>query len=1088
MDNKRKAIINKGTAGTPKTKRFKSGEEDDEFKNGFAAELAAFEDEDDATQPDQIEFGQGPENTTTNVKWARPPMKDVDASNDTLIFQQIDLDFYEGPPMIESLTSSKRVPIFRIYGVNDLGNSILAHLYGYVPYLYSSVPNGLKNSDLLKCTEALDNAAKQELKSKDVPEHIVLSIKTEIKENIYGFHGNKKSTFFRIEVLLPKYISLVKRILESGFDFPGYGMQGYQTYESNIDFEIRFMADMNIIGCNWIEIPAGNYKLRNKTEYMSRCQLEIDVKFKDIISHPADGEYIRIAPLRILSFDIECAGRKGVFPEPEKDSVIQIANMVLRQGDKDPFIRNIFTLNTCSQIVGSQVLCYMKEDEMITAWANFLREVDPDLITGYNIQNFDLAYLINRAKTLKAEKFPYLGRLKNIKTTERKVTLQSKQMGRRENKQINIEGRVIFDLLLVLIRDYKLRSYTLNAVSYNFLQEQKEDVHHSIISDLQNGNDQTRRRLAVYCLKDAYLPLRLIEKLMCIINYMEMARVTGVPLGYLLTRGQQIKVVSQLLRKAKEQDLLIPAMKIDVNDEFEGATVIEPIRGYYDVPISTLDFSSLYPSIMIAHNLCYTTLLRNKDNVSADDYIQTPSGNFFVKANLRKGILPEILENLLKARKRAKEMMKEEKDPFRYKVLDGRQLALKISANSVYGFTGAQVGKLPCLEISQSVTSFGRQMIEKTKQLVEARFTIANGYDHDCKVIYGDTDSVMVKFGVTNLEDAMKLGKEAADYVSTTFVKPIKLEFEKCYFPYLLIQKKRYAGLYFTRPDKYDKMDCKGIETVRRDNSPLVANLISICLQKLLIERDPQGAIDYAKQTISDLLCNRIDISHLVITKELSKTDKEYVGKQAHVELANKMRKRDPGSAPQLGDRVPFVIVAGSKGQATYEKAEDPVYVLDHNLPIDTQYYLENQISKPLIRIFEPILHDRAEFVLLKGEHTLTKTVTISKIGGLAMFTKKKEACLSCKTVLSDSESSGAVCSHCKSKESELYQKEICTQATLEEKFSRLWTQCQRCQGSLHEDVICTNQDCPIFYMRKKVQKDLQEHEKIINRFGDISW
>lgn len=181
-----------------------------------------------------------------------------------------------------------------------------------------------------------------------------------------------------------------------------------------------------------------------------------------------------------------------------------------------------------------------------------------------------MGYLLNRAQTLKANLFPYLGRLKNTKTTERKVMLQSKQMGKRENKQINIEGRVIFDLLLVLIRDYKLRSYTLNAVSYHFLQEQKEDVHHSIISDLQNGNDQTRRRLAVYCLKDAYLPLRLIEKLMCIINHMEMARVTGVPLGYLLTRGQQIKVVSQLLRCAKAENLLIPAMKVDVNDEFEG--------------------------------------------------------------------------------------------------------------------------------------------------------------------------------------------------------------------------------------------------------------------------------------------------------------------------------------------------------------------------------------------------------------------------------------------------------------------------------------------------------------------------------------
>lgn len=159
--------------------------------------------------------------------------------------------------------------------------------------------------------------------------------------------------------------------------------------------------------------------------------------------------------------------------------------------------------------------------------------------------------------------------------------LQSKQMGRRENKSINTEGRVLFDLLLVLVRDYKLRSYTLNAVSFYFLQEQKEDVHHSIISDLQAGNEQTRRRLAVYCLKDAYLPLRLIEKLMCVINYMEMARVTGVPLGYLLTRGQQIKVVSQLLRKCKEQDLLIPAMKVEASDEFEGATVSSSLSTYW---------------------------------------------------------------------------------------------------------------------------------------------------------------------------------------------------------------------------------------------------------------------------------------------------------------------------------------------------------------------------------------------------------------------------------------------------------------------------------------------------------------------------
>ena len=185
---------------------------------------------------------------------------------------------------------------------------------------------------------------------------------------------------------------------------------------------------------------------------------------------------------------------------------------------------------------------------MLQKWASFVRDCDPDILTGYNINNFDLPYLLNRAKTLRVDNFSFLGRIINTPSVVKETVLQSKQMGRRENKSINIEGRVTFDLLLVLIRDYKLRSYTLNAVSYHFLGEQKEDVHHSVISDLQAGNAQTRRRLAVYCLKDAYLPLRLLDKLMCIINAMEMARVTGVPLSYLQTRGQQIKVVSQLLR------------------------------------------------------------------------------------------------------------------------------------------------------------------------------------------------------------------------------------------------------------------------------------------------------------------------------------------------------------------------------------------------------------------------------------------------------------------------------------------------------------------------------------------------------------
>ena len=983
-----------------------------------------------------------------------------------------------------------------MYGVTMEGNSVCAHVHGFAPFLYVQAPVGFDKSHLSEFQKALDHVVMKDMKSnKDNIQEAILNVEMIRKQSIHFYSGEDKQDFIKITVVLPRLIAACKRLLEREIIIPSMNFQDCRCFESNIDFDIRFMVETKVVGCSWIELPPGTWRKREKgkrPELVSRCQLEVDVAYDKFIAHEPEGEWAKMAPFRILSFDIECAGRKGIFPEANHDPVIQIANMVMRQGEKEPFLRNVFTLNTCAPIVGSQVLSYKKETELLDAWSDFVRQLDPDILTGYNINNFDVPYLLNRAQHLKVKNFEYLGRIKNVRSVIKDTMIQSKQMGRRENKQVNFEGRVPFDLLFVLFRDYKLRSYTLNSVSYHFLQEQKEDVHHSIITDLQNESEQTRRRLAMYCLKDAYLPLRLLNKLMCIVNYMEMARVTGVPLACLLTRGQQIKVVSQLLRKARDAGYLIPTYTGQGGEmeQFEGATVIEPKRGYYSDPISTLDFASLYPSIMMAHNLCYTTLIKPAEKIrlglSDDDVTKTPAGNFFVKTTIRKGLLPEILEDLLSARKKAKNELKSETDPFKRSVLDGRQLALKISANSVYGFTGAQVGKLPCLEISGSVTAYGRTMIEFTKQEVETKFTMENGYENNAVVIYGDTDSVMVKFGTSNLERSMELGKEAADFVSAKFIKPIKLEFEKVYYPYLLINKKRYAGLYWTTPEKYDKMDCKGIETVRRDNSPLVANLMNMCLQKLLIDRDPNAAVDYAKSVISDLLCNRIDISQLVITKEYAK--QEYASKQAHVELAVRMRKRDAGNAPKLGDRVPYVITAAAKNTPAYEKAEDPIYVLENCIPIDSQYYLENQLSKPLLRIFEPVLGDKAESILLRGDHTRTRVQVVSKVSAMSSFVTVRKACLGCKSVLPKDRENLALCQHCETKQADFYNHEIMQQHQLEERFSRLWAECQRCQGSLHEEVLCTSRDCPIFYMRTKVQMELDTQHNRVLRFGLPSW
>ncbi|KAJ2161568.1 DNA-directed DNA polymerase delta [Coemansia sp. RSA 552] len=1020
-----------------------------------------------------------------SICWPRPKAPPLDPQSSKLVFQQMEID--------EQYQPADNSVAARLYGVTEEGYSVLCLVKGFFPYFYCPAPPGFDEKNIPQVVAELNNLSSNAAATgagarSGGGSDTVVGIEMCMKEPLFGYHGNVKAPFFKIIVRNPRMMRDVARVVKNGFNVPGAGHYSATLFESNLEFTIRFMVDTDIVGASWVELPAGKYTV-NQTN-VSFCQYEVSIDYRDLIAHEPVGYWSKVAPLRILSLDIECAGRPGIFPEAQTDPVIQIANVVTNQGQTQPFIRNVFTLDTCAPIPGVHVLSFKDEAQMLLRWAEFVQACDPDIVIGYNTTDFDLPYLLDRAAALGAERFPFLGRIRTAKTLIKNARFSSKAYGTRESKDINLEGRVQYDVLVAMRREYKLRSFSLNAVSAKFLGEQKEDVPYSIISDLQKESPETRRRLAVYCLKDAFLPQRLVDKLMFLINAMEMARVTGVPINYHLTRGQQIKVVSQLYRHSSRQDLVVPVLESRGGDnQYEGATVIEPKRGYYDIPIATLDFASLYPSIMMAHNLCYTTLLNRQTIdrlrlVKDVDYVVTPTNDCFAKSSKRVGLLPHILKELLSARKQAKADMKKETDPFKVQVLNGRQLALKISANSVYGFTGALNGRLPCLQISASVTAFGRDMINKTVQEVEKRYTVANGYAHDAVVIYGDTDSVMVKFGVKELAEAMRLGQEAADFVTAKFISPIKLEFEKVYFPYLLINKKRYAGLYWTRAEAYDKLDTKGMETVRRDNCQLVPLVMDTCLKMMLIDRDVEGAVSYTKGVIADLLQNKIDLSMLVITKQLSKTD--YAGKQAHVELAERMRKRDAGSAPQLGDRVPYVVIMGTKNAKTYEKAEDPIYVLEHSLPIDANYYVEHQLVNPLTRIFEPILGSKVS-TLFKGSHTRTIHVSAPTTGAMARFMVKTNTCLGCKAPLKKQDQHKAVCTHCEPRLPELYVRNTDTMRELEMRYARLWTECQRCQGSINNEVVCTNSDCPIFYMRKKAQKDAESQAKVMERF-DYSW
>jgi len=1077
--------------------------------------------------------------------WSRPTPSNLTNSQD-LNVQWLDIDMVGGTPLtsnpnaskskIVGATGVKDVPIIRVYGVTDGGASIAVYIHGFTPYAYFAVPAGLYENFEVQCRtgsqkreclervrvyldgrlRAASNRGRGNGSSDGDNRSVQMVQYVENRRSIMGYDSTHVR-FLKVYVSMPTLIPALKRIMEDGtVNLPGFentsdhlgGGVGisHQPFEANVPFVLRYMIDREITGAGWLTLPQTTYQIRPEAKKTTHCQYEIDVAYDEILSRPSSSEWSKIAPLRILSFDIECQGRKGYFPEAEHDPVIQISNVVSAYGSSTPIAQVVFTLNTCLPIVGANVISSQTEQELLLKWRAFLQLTDPDILTGYNVQNFDIPYILDRAAaifkgktyTKQLRTFLQWGRIRNLPAIMKSSTFQSAAFGKRNNIETTIHGRVIFDMLPYMQRNHKLSSYTLNSVSAEFLNQQKEDVHHSVISDLQLGTDADRHRLATYCLKDAQLPLRLMEKLSVLVNYIEMARVTGVPMSFLISRGQQIKVYSMLLRKCRNVNLLVPTLSKGFSGGedggYEGATVLDPIKSYYQVPIATLDFASLYPSIMQAYNLCYSTLVNASDvhKLKETEYQKCDNGHVFVRTETKKGILPIILEELLTARKRAKKDMKNAKTEFERTVQNGRQLALKVSANSVYGFTGATVGQLPCLPIASTTTSYGRQLLEQTKEFIEEKYTIGNGYKHDAQVVYGDTDSVMIKFGPESVAETFPLAMEAAEKCSKIFPSPILLEFEKVYFPYLLMNKKRYAGLMWTKVEKYDYMDTKGLETVRRDNCSLVREVIQTSLNKILIGQDVPGAINYVKSQIADLLQNKMDISRLVITKSLNKgaeyalglggKKEDYKMKQAHVELAARMKKRDAGSAPQMGDRVPYIIITAAKNVATYEKAEDPIYVLENNLPIDCKWYLTNQLSKPLTRIFEPII-DNVDKELLQGDHTrkIFKPTPSAKKGSLMMFAKKMATCMGCKCSIVEREN---LCKHCKPREAEIYLEKLAILREAEARYAVLWSRAQRIHGTVHNEIICRGDGCTCqFYRRKKVQADIRLAQEVICKF-----
>jgi len=769
-------------------------------------------------------------------------------------------------------------------------------------------------------------------------------------KDLWGFQNGELSDFIQVTFKTHRHLRSLAYSVENN---KWSELSGCRVYESNIDPVLRFM---HVSGCS-------------STGWIDPGLCEPDIKTScDVNLWSPNWRFIQpvarddIAPFRIMSFDIECYSSTGAFPDPRnpQDVVFQIGMTTKEFGRGGWFDRKCLCLK---KTVGPDLESFETERELLDAFQKYLVKTDPDIITGWNIFGFDLEFLHVRAVLTGAS--TVWGRLRDDpveKVVEK--NLSSSALGNNLLKMTPMKGRYVFDLFQDVKREHKLESYSLNNVSKHFLKDQKNDMPvKEIFGRYAEGDPERLGEVAAYCIQDTVLPHKLLEKLCQIQNQIEMAKACWVPLSFLSERGQQIKVFSQMAKKARELNFIIPTFRrpqndsADTEDGYQGATVLEAQTGAYYGPITALDFASLYPSIMCAHNLCYSTLVMDPkyDNLEGVEY-ETYGPHKF--AQNVPSLLPVILTDLKAFRKKAKKLMAQHEGTQMEAIYNGQQLAYKISMNSIYGFTGASKGMLPLVAIASTVTMRGRQMIETTKNYVEANFPGA-------KVRYGDTDSVMVEFDVQGrkgqdaIDYSWQLGEQAAEQCTKLFKAPNDLELEKVYCPYFLYSKKRYAAKMFegkTSPDGtvnvvFKKIDVKGLQVVRRDSCPYVRETLKSLLDMVLESSDPTPVIEFARDAARKLMAGEVPTDKLLMSKQLAS---DYKVPQPHVTVRDKMRARAPGSEPQQGDRVSFVIIKGDGKM--FEKAEDPVWARDNKVPLDYQYYFTNQFKKPVQDLLEPLV------------------------------------------------------------------------------------------------------------------------------------
>lgn len=517
-----------------------------------------------------------------------------------------------------------------------------------------------------------------------------------------------------------------------------------QVYHDRLDPNLVFSAHTGIRCFTWITCNHAN-EVRHEHK-KTRCDVELQTDVKNLSTTYTDEDDVRNVPplLKIASFDIETDGLSW-------DKGDEIRMISISSSDNRDIL---LTRHALSGKPDYDVVVCENEIDLLKTFVDTIADLRPVFLTGWNIFRFDVQFVFERAKTLGI--FSYIEKLswlacKNLKPVVKEMS--SNAFGQNKVYHDDLEGLITIDGYMLARKGMKMPSYSLKAFG-EWIGDAKGDVtYDDMVRAFTTKDPVLMRNVADYCVQDSKLVPKILVRMEEPAKVMAMTRLASVPPLYVIKRGQSILTFGLIVAEAFQRQLVInPPPRVEGQAQgYQGATVIDPVRGYHKDPVAVLDFESLYPSIMRAYNICISTFIGTfPSSQTMPSHFQFPEYSVIeIDGGLRvvfkregqEGVFPSILRVLLERRKSVKSTMKAfEKNSIAYNQANAKQLSLKVAANSLYGYLGAPTSQIYEKALAASVTSMGRTSLFKVRTIIET-LCQESKIPQQVHVVYGDSVS-----------------------------------------------------------------------------------------------------------------------------------------------------------------------------------------------------------------------------------------------------------------------------------------------------------------------------------------------------------